>query len=1079
MRRWGALVAFVLAVMPAIPARAGETVTTTGLVWDQQGALSLPLPETHQAWPDEILAMTSDGARIHALWANMPGRSGVQYRWSTDGVTWSAPEDVGADQDAIASTSDGTVYALGPSASLARRSSSGVWTSTTLPSSPLNKLVMQTSRDDRVWIAYTNQFPWNSGRPVLVSSLDAATGDWSAVVDTGLRMASDFVFDLPSISMSIGDDGTPWVVLAQGGTTVSVAHRASAGWVREQAAPEGNSVASLNGLAVGARADGSIAMVYWDGTAPGSWTLQWALRKDGVWHTQGALQGRTSGWAVHATTARAPNGDVLAMWEECNQPGSWGWCFPVTSRLRADGTWTTARIVGTFPRITRSRFSLAFAPNGLGVMASNAPDTFGEAGAWIANERADGAWTDQRALAPSTTIAGAPDAGSIQVSAAANDGLAVAWRQQTADGLGVADESRTPHIALAFRDAHGRWSSPERVDDGMAWRPWWQANITQYDVEPDVVGIETSTTGATYVIWREVDADPDMTTRTRLLGRLRAPDGSWSPVEEMPVSWNLPSSGEYQALMSFDSSGRLWVLDPYGEDFMRAPDGTWTTQPAVLPGATLRLSGLGFAVAPDGTQYAQYAVGVQTSNVYVVSRAPVGNWSTPERVDDGTPKLRTSGGLALAGSTLISAFAQEVSSGVSRTVVASRAIASSTWGSAIVTPSIAGLVATDVDVTDDGSWWVAFQTCHRKEDGITNCANSGAASMHVVQRTPQARWHPPLYVSAPDTGRPNDISSLRLVGRHVPVATWGFIGNHANPLRLGADTRVIARAVPNAHITLDLDRTGARAGECIHAVVTITDGDDGPMNMLEVAWVLTPNAGSGGSLTWSAGRTERDICWTRTGSMTLTILLTQGAPVLTRSLSWSANTPAQITTTAPSNPSVGTGATVSALVMDAYGNGAAVPVSWTFVSGPGAITTSDSHTDVDGRAKASVTSTQSGDTTLDIAVDGTSLHQAVTFTWQAGPAVALRFDDDDVDAPAGTLTQVIAYAVDVFGNAASAQYAQTSWSATGEGVFVGDPVTDASSEARARGTSLMKGDSIITVTLRSTGQSATARVHWT
>ncbi len=1077
MKRSLSLLVLVVAALGSAPAHAVETVSATGLVWDQQGSLSLPLPATHQAWPDEVVAMTGDGQRLHALWKSMPGRPGIQYRWSTDAINWSTPERVGEDQDAITVTTDGTVFALGPSSTLARRSPAGAWTSSLTPHSSLTKLVMQTAPDGRVWIAYSNTLPGGI-RAVFASVMDPATSTWSTAEDTGLRLKSDeFGFGLPSISMSLGLDSTPWIALNQTANTVAVAHRGASGWVQEQVA--GGSLATVNGLAIGARADGTVALVYWDRTTAVAWTLQWALRDGGSWQTKGPLHNRTSRWSVHAAMTRTPNGDLIAMWEECNRPGSWGWCFPVTSRLRVDGTWTAARPVGTFPRMTRFRYSMAVGPNGLGVLAVDGPDGFTDANAWIASERPDGTWTDQRALAPSATVEGAPDAGSIQVAAGTNDSLMVVWRQQTADGLGFADQVRTPHIALAIRSRLGGWSAAERVDDGMSWRPWYPYSLSQYDVEPDVVGIETNTAGTTYVIWREVYADSDMTIHSKLLGRMRASDGSWSSVEQLPASWTVPSSGEHQALMSFDDAGRLWVLDPYGGTYMRSTAGTWTTHPSVLPGATLRISGLRLVVSADGTQYAQYSAGFEGTNVFLVSRGVTGDWSTPERVDDGTPKYRTSGGLTTVGSVLISGFAEEVSAGVSRGIVRYRPISSSTWTTVGGTASIGGLEVADLDVTDDGSWWLAFQTCARKDDGATSCESSrGRASMHVMRRTSDARWEPAVYVSAPAAAQPEGISSLRLVGRHVPVATWGYIGNHANPLRLGPQRRVIARAVPDAQLALDVDRVSARAGECINATVRVSDADGNPLSGLEVAWILSPNAGSGGGITYN-GRSDRVICWTRTGPMTVKILLTQGVATVSRSLTWSANDPAQLVATGPANPVVGTQRSVSVAVTDAYGNPASAPITWTLVDGPGVIKSSDASTGADGRAAAVLWSTQTGETTLDIAVSGTDVRGRVTFVWQPGPAFSLRFIQEEMHAQAGTPQELRAQIVDAFGNDAIGPYARVSWSSTGEGIMIGIPVTTGGSVTFARGSSITAGDTTVTVTLASTGNSATARIHWT
>jgi|GEM_PF-5805270 len=1059
------------------PSRADEP-EATGFVFEPTfSGLQAPAPETHSVWPDRILAMQSDGARLHSLWTDVDGVRRVAYRSSTNGTAWSAPETASVPTDAtsLVALQDGTVFVLGNSMHSVRRDPrTGTWTASPIPvEQPVYLAQLAAGPDGRLWVVYTRDAPWASSRTLMCVSRDPSTGTWSAPETVG----TPFGAHSPDLLVTVTSDGVPWVTSTLPGTDVSIFHRTPSGWVSERPI-HARSAGQVNANALGARADGSLLMPYWDRDALGTHALKWATRDATGWTLRGSLLDRTSVLAGRGSIARAPNGDDVVVWEETSTYYEAG--YRVASRLSPGGTWTPAAVVGAFPRAMRAGMSLAVAANGRAVLGTDS--TWGSAyddGGILAVEQPDGTWSDEMPAGPARLVDGPPGQKGIELAAAPNDSAFAAWWQETHDGLGTPDTGRTPHIVFAVRGPTGSWSVPQRLDQGAAWRP-----RTRADLDPGVAGVASSPEGTLYVIWRDIVARPDMSTRMRMVGRLRTPEGVWSDLEELPITWPVPRGKEYRPQMAFDAGGSLWVMDPYGKEARRRPDGTWTEEPALLSGSTLILDGLRMAVAPDGTQFAQYAAGTIPGGgaVLISRRTPGGSWSPPERVDSDDPGARVSGDLVIIDRLLVSAWSEQVSSenNTWRGKLATRPLGGTTWDGPKIFATEGGAQITDVAAMRDGSWWVLYQRCARKDDGNTDCAGyPSSAALRAVRRAPDGRWDSPVYVSPTGfiggPGGVDDSEPPHLVGDYRPLVAWG-LPDHFFP-RLGPSHTMLSIGHPDASLRLASSTLTPRAGECVDSEVRVSAVDGRPLDLIEVAWITSPNIGGGGAVTY-AGASLARFCRTRAGAVAVSVLLSQGALRASQTLTWNAGDPTVIHLSAAESPEVGAEQRITVQVTDGFGNPVPAPLTWTKVSGPGEMRSVPHQTAEDGTADGVAYSEQVGDMTVEVAIPDTNVRATVSLAWRPGPPRSLRFDDPPASAPTGSLVSLRVSAVDTFGNDSPQLGLVVVWSSAGQGAITGLPATDFRGRTSAVGTSATAGETIVTALLHSTGTSVSTHLTW-
>ncbi|MFC1875320.1 Ig-like domain-containing protein [Chloroflexota bacterium] len=145
---------------------------------------------------------------------------------------------------------------------------------------------------------------------------------------------------------------------------------------------------------------------------------------------------------------------------------------------------------------------------------------------------------------------------------------------------------------------------------------------------------------------------------------------------------------------------------------------------------------------------------------------------------------------------------------------------------------------------------------------------------------------------------------------------------------------------------------------------------------------------------------------------------------------------------------VGTTHELTATVTDQYGDPfPGAKIVWTIASGPGSFVSTEATTDINGQARAVITSEEIGTTTVRATVSGAS--DTATKTWIAGDAELLVLTPETATNPIGTTHELTATVTDMYGNPVSG--ITVTWTIeSGPGSFVStEATTDSNGQARA------------------------------
>ena len=185
--------------------------------------------------------------------------------------------------------------------------------------------------------------------------------------------------------------------------------------------------------------------------------------------------------------------------------------------------------------------------------------------------------------------------------------------------------------------------------------------------------------------------------------------------------------------------------------------------------------------------------------------------------------------------------------------------------------------------------------------------------------------------------------------------------------------------------------------------------------------------------------------------------------------------PANITLLPPSASNlVGTNHSLTAKVTSDLGDPVpGAPISWSLAGVGGFVGTPDPSADLNGEARATITSTEPGQSTVTASVEGTSLSATATKDWLPGPPDSITLVPASASNLVGTNHTVVATVKDGYGNVIPGQ--AVTWTIqSGPGSIVSsDPTTNASGQASATITSTQTGTTIIRATADSRYAEAT------
>ena len=245
---------------------------------------------------------------------------------------------------------------------------------------------------------------------------------------------------------------------------------------------------------------------------------------------------------------------------------------------------------------------------------------------------------------------------------------------------------------------------------------------------------------------------------------------------------------------------------------------------------------------------------------------------------------------------------------------------------------------------------------------------------------------------------------------------------------------------------------------------TVTDQYGDPFPGATVTWSIVSGPGSFVStetITDSNGQARAVITSTELGTTTVKASVSPSV-YDTATKTWIIGAADSLVLTPPTDTNiVSTYHELTATVTDEYGNPVAgITVTWTIESGPGSFVSKETITNINGQARAYITSEEVGNTTVKASVSA-AVYDTATKTWIAGGDETLVLTPDTATNQVGTEHELTATVTDKFGNPVIGT--TITWIIEdGPGSFVStETTTDSNGQARATITSTEAGTTVI------------------
>jgi hypothetical protein len=317
-------------------------------------------------------------------------------------------------------------------------------------------------------------------------------------------------------------------------------------------------------------------------------------------------------------------------------------------------------------------------------------------------------------------------------------------------------------------------------------------------------------------------------------------------------------------------------------------------------------------------------------------------------------------------------------------------------------------------------------------------------------------------------------------GKARAVITSSVAGTTTVKCEVADDTSVFDTATktwtteaPVAMTLVLLPETATNPVDTNHELTaTVYDQFGNVMEGVAVTWTILSGPGSFVSqetTTDSDGKARAVITSSVAGITTVKCEVADDTSVFdTATKTWTTEAPVAMTLVllpeTATNP-VDTNHELTATVYDQFGNVMeGVAVTWTILSGPGSFVSQETTTDSDGKARAVITSSVAGITTVRCEVaDDTSVFDTATKTWttEAPVAMTLVLLPDTATNPVDTNHELTATVYDQFGNVMEG--VAVTWTIlSGPGSFVSqETTTDSDGKARAVITSSVAGTTTV------------------